>query len=176
MTKNGIEYVEHGSGLFVNELGEVYVPSTRGDNNIGGNNGHFTYGYTTSRGYKTVVYKYKHYLVHRLVAECFIPNPDNLPYINHKDENKTNNNVNNLEWCTPEYNVNYGTSITRRIEKQKNNVRSKPVLQYTLEGELVKEWPSIKECGRNGFNTGNVCRCCKGKTKTHKGYKWIYKV
>ncbi len=57
--------------------------------------------------------------VHRLVAETFIPNPDNLPCVNHKDENKQNNNVENLEWCTIKYNTNYGSGIKRRMEKIK---------------------------------------------------------
>ena len=108
----------------------------------------------------------KVYKVHRLVAEAFIDNPDNLPCVNHKDENKLNNNVDNLEWCTNEYNVNYGTRTERC---------SKPVLQYTLDGEFVREWPSIKECDRNGFKQGNVVACCQGKYKTSKGFIWKYK-
>ena len=56
-----------------------------------------------------------------------------------------------------------------------NNKLSKPVLQLSLSGELIKEWESIQECGRNGFNIGHVCNCCNGKEKTHKGFKWEYK-
>ena len=66
--------------------------------------------------------KYKNYKVHRLVAQAFIPNPDNLPFINHKDENKLNNCVENLEWCTREYNVNYGTAIQRMKATKKRRV------------------------------------------------------
>ena len=108
----------------------------------------------------------KQYPVHRLVAEAFIDNPDNLFQVNHKDENKTNNNVDNLEWCTNEYNINYGTRTERC---------SKPVLQYTLDGEFVREWPSTMECGRNGFNQGNIWMCCQGKLKKYKGFIWRYK-
>lgn len=109
--------------------------------------------------------KVKKFSVHRLVAEAFIANPHNYPCVNHKDENKQNNNVSNLEWCDVKYNTNYGTAIKRR---------SKPVLQYTMDGAFVKEWESITECGRNGFSSGCVCMCCRGELKTYKDFIWKY--
>lgn len=113
--------------------------------------------------------------IHRLVAEAFIPNPDNLPEVNHKDENKENNTVENLEWCTRKYNINYGTRNDRQKEKVTNNPNiSKPVGQYTLDGELVKVWPSLAETGRNGYNPNGVGRSCRGERGKHKGYKWQY--
>lgn len=112
----------------------------------------------------------KNILVHRIVAEAFIPNPNNLPEVNHKDENPQNNSVNNLEWCDSRYNKNYGTSIQRRKEKL-----SKKVYQYTLDGELVREWISATEAGRNGFSQSNINNCCLGKAKTYKGFRWSYK-
>ena len=120
----------------------------------------------------------KRFQIHRLVAEAFIPNPDNLPQVNHKDEDKTNNHADNLEWCTNKYNSNYGTRVKRICESL-----SKKVYQYTLDGELVKEWKSTKECGRNGFNQQSIVKCCKGgyfhnnkwvNITQHKGYKWSY--
>ena len=114
--------------------------------------------------------KAKHHLVHRLVAEAFIPNPDNLPIINHKDECKTNNVVENLEWCDHLYNNTYGTAIQCRIEKN-----AKPVYQYSLDGDLIKEWPSAAEVKRSmGFSAGNIGQCCLGKRKTAYGYIWKY--
>lgn len=121
--------------------------------------------------------KHKTKKVHRLVAQAFIPNPDNLPIINHKDENPSNNRYDNLEWCTNEYNLNYGTRNKRISEKQINNVKkSKQVFQYTLDGELVAIWPSTHEAGRNGYHRNHISECCSGKQhcKTHKGYIWSY--
>lgn len=128
----------------------------------------------TKCGYYTVRLckngKLKNYLVHRLVAEAFIPNPYNLPCVNHKDENKQNNNVDNLEWCTKEYNNNYGTKIERQIEKS-----SKTVFQYSLNGELINEFTSTQDVERKlGYCQPGISRCCNGKYKTAYGYKWSY--
>ena len=117
----------------------------------------------------------KNYFIHRLVAEVFLPNPNNYKEVNHKDECKTNNIVSNLEWCDRKYNQNYGTRTERVAEKTTNGKLSKPVLQYTLNGEFVREWESIAECDRNGYNQGAVSACCRGKLKTYKGYIWRYK-
>ena len=113
----------------------------------------------------------KEYKVHRLVAEAFIDNPDNLPQVNHRDENKLNNNVDNLEWCSAKYNTNYGTGIERRAKS-----RQIPIIQYTLDGEFVREWDSAIQAEREGgFSNSHIISVCKGKRPHHKGYIWRYK-
>ena len=108
--------------------------------------------------------------VHRLVASAFIPNPNNRQWVNHKDENKTNNKVNNLEWCDSLYNYHYGTGPKRRSIS-----RSKPIAQLSLNGELVKIWYGTREACRNmhAYPSG-ICRVLKGKAKVAYGYKWEY--
>lgn len=135
------------------------------------------------KGYLYVVLckdgKRKNKKIHQLVAIAFIPNPDGLPQVNHKDEDKTNNRVENLEWCTHEYNINYGTRNKRIAETHTNGRKSKPVYQYTLDGMLVKIWPSSQECGRNGFDHSAVSKCCRNKymregNNVYKNFIWKY--
>lgn len=119
--------------------------------------------------------KQKKYRVHRLVAEAFLPNPLNLQQVNHIDENKHNNNVDNIEFCDAKYNNNYGTRNERIVEKTTNGKHSKIVLQFNKNGELVREWPSTREASRNGYNNGGVYSCLVGKKKYYKGFIWKYK-
>ena len=136
-----------------------------------------------SRGYERVtLYSgnrelHKQIFVHRLVALAFIPNPNNYPCINHIDENKLNNHVSNLEWCTHKYNSNYGTAIERRVKHQDwesiARKHSTPVRQIDKNGKVVNIWPSMMECERKtGFHSDGISRCCSGYLKTYRGYIW----
>lgn len=107
--------------------------------------------------------------VHRLVAEAFLPNEDNLPCVNHKDENPHNNELDNLEWCTHKYNVNYGTAIERMTKKL-----CKPVRATNLNSGEVLEFSSIKTANQAGFDSSTIIKCCKGIYHQHNGYEWEY--
>ena len=116
--------------------------------------------------------KLKNLRVNRLVAEAFISNPNNLPQVNHKNEIKDDNRVENLEWCDAKYNNNFGTRKERVAEKL-----SKPVLQINkTTNEIISEFPSTIEVKRQlGINHTSISQCCNGKRNTAGGYKWQYK-
>ena len=114
--------------------------------------------------------KGKKIAVHRLVAEAFLPNPTNLPFINHKDEIRTNNNVENLEWCTIQYNNTYGTII----EKLRNS-KGTTILQYDLQGNFIKKWNSSMAIQRElNISQSNIIKCCNNKRNHSGGYVWKY--
>ena len=117
--------------------------------------------------------RYKSFSVHRLVAEAFLTTCDITDLqVNHKDEDKKNNSVENLEWVTKQENNNYGTKVDRQAQKVKI-----PVLQYDKEGNLIGEWKSATDAEKalSGKFTGAISHCINGKTKSAFGFIWKFK-
>lgn len=112
--------------------------------------------------------------VHRLVAEAFCERMPGKNEVNHINENKQDNRAANLEWCTHSENCKAGTLPLRKGEAFTNGKRSKPICQYTMNGELVRTYPSIAEATRCGFPGGNVLHCIQGKYSHAYGYLWRY--
>lgn len=124
----------------------------------------------------------KRFLVHRLVAETFIPNPENKPFVNHIDGNKSNNCVANLEWVTASENTIHAIenglrpyNVPCKRKRGKDSPLCKPLNQYDINGNLIAHWSCAKEvCEKSDFTYSCIIRCCQGARKTHKGYIWRY--
>lgn len=172
-------------GLYkVSNKGNVYSIERKDSNNRkrGGftlkqrynKNGYFQVGL-----HKNSIGKNKY--IHRLVADAFIPNPNNLPQVNHIDEVKSNNNIENLEWCTSKQNNNHGTRTERFVQQRSKKVRAVNV----KTGEVVT-FNSTQEARRKGYSNGHVSSACNGNYKsnkgkliggdgrTYRGYRWYY--
>ena len=143
---------------------------------------------TDKDGYKLInLYKDKKshtFKIHRLVAQAFIPNPDNKPHIDHINTNRTDNKVDNLRWCTPSENNLNPITYEKRIGENcymfgiigSKHRASKPVCKFTKKGIFIKEYDNAQEFARehNLYSGSNVSSCCKGKLKTAYGYIWKY--
>lgn len=125
------------------------------------------------KGYITVRINGVPRMLHRLVALAFVPNPDNMPIVNHIDENKANPLPHNLEWCNCQYNNTYGTALKRRAI-----TRGTAILQFSLKGDLIAEHYSMGSAAASiGVKSaGNICMCCKGQRPVAYGYVWKYKI
>ncbi len=131
------------------------------------NRGNYVYANLCKNGIR------KNKSIHQLVAQAFIPNPNNLPEVNHIDEDKSNNRVDNLEWCDRKYNINYGTR-----NKRAGISNAKPVIMYDKKGNKLKEFDSMLSAGRYlciPKEPQGISKCCKGKCKSAYGYMWKYK-
>lgn len=132
------------------------------------------------QSYCSIILQKKRFYIHRLVATAFIPNPKRLPQVNHKDGNKANNNVDNLEWVTRSenglhaYNVlHIKPSAKGRFGKDAN--RHKAVNVYSLSGEYIKRFETITEASQElNIETGSICHCAKGEYKSTHGYIFKY--
>lgn len=127
--------------------------------------------FLSGRGYYSVTLWYgskenrKNYIVSRLVAKAFIPNPNNLPQVNHKDENSRNNYFENLEWCTCKYNINYGDYLQRRSKS-----KSIAIDIYDANYNFIETLPSMKDVGEKyNISSSRISVACKNKKKT-KGF------
>lgn len=168
-TYPGIDFLQ------VNQFGEVrtidhYVTYKNGVKHF--YKGHVLKQYPDRGGYMTVYIsvngKRLHLLVHRVVATCFLPNPDNLPEVNHKDCNRANNNVNNLEWCTPQENTAYRDKLGHTA---KHNAPKKPVFAVNLKTLEVLHFESRNEAARQlGVDSGHINDVLKGRYKYTGGY------
>ena len=120
--------------------------------------------------------KTKREYIHRLVAKAFIPNPNNYPQVNHKDENKQNNHVDNLEWCDAKYNANYGTRIERSVKNRPDRKMGNHPQARAVECiELKKIYSCAKEAGKElNIDNSDIGKACKGKLKRAGGYHWRY--
>jgi len=122
-----------------------------------------------SNGYLHVDLRYfqkKTVSIHRLVAEAFVENPNKHPIVNHKDECKTNNTADNLEWCTTRYNVNYGKGAL---------AKNSPVVQLDRNGMVIKTWESMKQASEAiGIKYQGISRVCRNERRTCGGFGWMY--
>lgn len=175
MEMEGRAFEYRGVPLVVFENGEIWttdrkISKSTGDWNIKGRKlSQSTDKYGYSRVRLSIANRRIFVLVHRVIATAFIPNPNGLPCVNHKDEVKTNNRVDNLEWCDVSYNNHYN----KRYERMRRNYKA--VLKLTMEGDIIEAYPSIKDAAQsvNGFPS-NIGNCVHRRIPSAYGYKWEF--
>ena len=177
--------IENHPSYFISNFGRVF---SKKSNKVMKNR------VVSKNGYQQITLDNSQLLVHRLVAQAFIPNPNNLPCVNHKDENPGNNDFRNLEWCTYKYNSNYGTNPSRHSKKMLDRYNNDPdwksdcikrladiqkkkrkrVVQLDKFNNYLKTYESSYATEKDGHLSVHVCDCANGKRKTHHGYKWVW--
>lgn len=159
--------------IIYNEQETNYSISDKGEVRKDANN--YIMKLQIQQGYKHVTLqinkKAKRFRVHRLVAEAFIPNPENKPYVNHIDGNRQNNLVENLEWVTPAENTQHAVSSGLMLP-----TRERSVVQFDLDGNKIAEFPSLREAARQTNSSDEkICVCCQLQREQHNGFQWRYK-
>lgn len=165
--KNAQKEISNFEGLyFISSEGKVF--NSKGKELIGG----ISDGYRYVDLYKNSIKHRKK--IHRLVAQAFIPNPENKPFINHIDGNRQNNNVTNLEWCTNQENQIHALKYGLNNNYGANCWKSRKVNQIK-DGVIIKTWGCISDVQRElKIHLSNVVKCCNSQRKTAGGYEWQY--
>lgn len=149
-------------------------------------------GINNGKGYKYVTLckngKKKNFLVHQLVAQVFLLNHENKPFVDHINCVRGDNRAENLRWCSQKDNCNNPLSKKNYSEAKsgenhpmyghtgENNPNSRAVVGINIENpDITIEYSSMGQAQKDGFNAGNICSCCNGKLKSHKGYHWCHK-
>lgn len=174
------KYFDEVEGCYVREFGKNFLIAENGRIIRKKYWNKDVYEYVTQtehNGYLVVGLLNKQYRVHRLVVQAFIPNPNNLPQVNHKDGNKLNNNVNNLEWCTAKENIRHSWENSLSHKRfGKDNDKTKSIVQYDLNGNIVKIWEDPNEIEKKlGIKKNSIQKSISKKYNQSFGYKWGYK-
>lgn len=148
----------------VNEIGQIRHIKRKKNLSLRVNPNGYAYVNFNINGHR------KNFAVHRIVAQAFLPNPNNYSEVNHKDYNKLNNNVNNLEWVSGSQNKKH-----MFLKEENKKVRGKMVEQYSLKGEYIKTFSSISDAAKEiGCAVSAISNCCSGRNKTSMGYYWKF--
>ena len=172
--------IEGYEGLYqVSNRGRVKSLSRKVTNAMFSINEHFVKLVDNGHGYKSVSLwkdnKGKHFYVHRLVALAFVPNSNGYKYINHKDEDKSNNDVSNLEWCTAKYNCNYGNHTKKLKKSYILNGNNRPIDVYDMNGVFLKTFDCSNDVCRDlNIERRSLYSVCQGVVKSSKGYRFSF--
>ena len=172
--------IEGYEGLYqVSNRGRVKSLSRKVTNAMFSINEHFVKLVDNGHGYKSVSLwkdnKGKHFYVHRLVALAFVPNSNGYKYINHKDEDKSNNDVSNLEWCTAKYNCNYGNHTKKLKKSYILNGNNRPIDVYDMNGVFLKTFDCSNDVCRDlNIERRSLYSVCQGVVKSSKGYRFAF--
>lgn len=159
--------IEDYPGYRVSDEGQVFSEKTNKLMKIANHSDNYKLVCLTKNG------KCKTFLVHRLIYEAFVGAIPKGYEVNYKDEDKSNNRLDNLELLTHRKNMLYGTRV-QRVSDSNRKAKGRKVFQYTLDGILVRVWRTMADAHDNGFHRSGICNCCRGRNNQYKGYQWSY--